>query len=266
MKKSELYKLIEECINEILSEKNTFAILESRKQTKEYVKQGKLSLEDFKMIEDADPTPTNKWMHWMAKQWIGGNVPNKDILRSIMEEFYSFWERKKTKESDIYKYNTFDDIVKETNKLNNQGAHYTNKSLLSDYETIVDDENLLVMVPHTHEASRSLGLTHFKYTDCGDSNWCTTYKAPNHFVDYYYNKNVTLYYIKVKSSKLIDKLESNGYGPEFVVTAVAILGDEDADSLSQRGENRKMEAYDANDKRIIPDSKLKKYLKLIELK
>ena len=101
MKKSELYKLIGECVNEVLCESNNFTILESRKQTKEYVKQGKLSLEDFKMIEDADPTPTNKWMHWMAKQWIGGNVPNKDILRSIMEEFYSFWERKKTKESDI---------------------------------------------------------------------------------------------------------------------------------------------------------------------
>ena len=134
----------------------------------------------------------------------------------------------------------------------------------TDYETIVDDENLLVMVPHTHESSRSLGLTHFKYTNCGDSNWCTTYKSPNHFVDYYYNKNVTFYYIKVKSSKLIDKLESNGYGPEFVVVAVALLDEKYSDMAKSKGLPN-MDAYDGNDRQFTGE-KLKKYLELIGLK
>lgn len=103
---------------------------------------------------------------------------------------------------------SFDDLkkLKPTSKTD------VSKSLESDYETIIDNSDLLIMSPHTHEASRKLGLSHFAFRDCKeggkDSAWCTTYKSPNHFNDYYYNRGVTFYYIKVKSPEMIEKLKS----------------------------------------------------------
>jgi hypothetical protein len=86
------------------------------------------------------------------------------------------------------------------------------------------------MSPHTHEASRKLGLSKFVFRDCEqgkDSAWCTTYKAPDHFNDYYYTKNVTLYYIRIKSKKLISQLKTafpKKY-KQLEVVALAVLPD-----------------------------------------
>jgi len=85
------------------------------------------------------------------------------------------------------------------------------------------------MVPHTHEASRKLGLSQFAFRDCGDgkkdSAWCTTYKAPDHFNDYYYVHGVTFYYIKVKSEEMINKLKKAfpKRWKSLIVTALAVL-------------------------------------------
>jgi hypothetical protein len=96
------------------------------------------------------------------------------------------------------------------------------------------------MSPHTHEASRKLGLSKFAFRDCEgggkDSAWCTTYKAPDHFNDYYYKNNVTFYYIRVKSPEMIDKLKEAFPGQHkkdkklerykaMEVTALAVLSD-----------------------------------------
>jgi hypothetical protein len=85
------------------------------------------------------------------------------------------------------------------------------------------------MSPHTHEASRKLGLSHFSFRDCGngkkDSAWCTTFKSPDHFNDYYYKNNVTFYYIKVKSPQMIEKLKESfpNRWEKMVVVALAVL-------------------------------------------
>ena len=41
-----------------------------------------------------------------------------------------------------------------------------------------------------------------------DSAWCTTYKAPDHFNSYYFSQGITLYYIRVKSPELIEKVKT----------------------------------------------------------
>ena len=99
------------------------------------------------------------------------------------------------------------------------------KDLESDFETIVDNENVIIQVPHTHAASRKLGLSTYAYRECKgggkDSAWCTTHGSPEYFKDYYHDGNKTLYYIKVKSPEIIKQLQDKNM-KSLVVSAVVV--------------------------------------------
>lgn len=246
--------------------KSSIILQESRKYAKELVRQNKISPDIFKKIEDIDPTKTKKFMGWMAKQWSLKNVADIDELRNTIEEFNSFLERKKTKYPDIYNYKSFKDIKDDVDTLNSMGSMSVSE-LERDYEVVQDDSDLYVAVPHSHEASRKLGLSKFAYRDCGDgkkdSAWCTTYKAPNHFNDYYYTHNVTFYYILVKNDEIKEKLKEEGYGPEFYTVALALLDEQNSEKATLRGLPN-MDAYDGLDHQFTGE-KLKKYLNIIGL-
>lgn len=223
---------------------NKFQILENIKQAKQYISQGKLTQEELKKFVEIDPSPTRKYVGWMAKQFVLRNVPDIDELRNTIEEFHTFSEAGKSKTKDIYRIKTFKELKDEVDELNKTGASISVKDLENDYDTIIDNSDLLIMSPHTHEASRKLGLSHFAYRDCGngkkDSSWCTTYKAPNHFNDYYYKHNVTFYYIKVRSKSMMNQLkdEFRTKWKNFTVVALAVL------------EDNKIDGYDGLDRRM----------------
>jgi hypothetical protein len=225
---------------------NKHSILENVKQAKQYVNSNKLTQDELKVLIDIDPTPTRKYVGWMAKQWVTKQVTDIDDLRNTIEEFNTLLERGKTKTKDIYQIKSFKDLKNEITQINQSGKGISNKELESDYDVVIDDQNLLIMSPHTHEASRKLGLSYFSFRSCKDgtkdSSWCTTYKVPDHFNDYYYTKNVTFYYIKIKSSKIIEQLKQAF--PErwknMIVTALAVLPD------------GKIDGYDGLDKQIKP--------------
>lgn len=229
--------------NKILR-KNLKPILENVKQAKQYVQSGKLGQDELKTLIDIDPTPTRKFVGWMAKQWMNKQVTDLDELRNTVEEYNTFLEKGKAKTKDIYQFKTFADLKNEVDKINQSGEGLSVKDLESDYETLVDNENLLIIVPHTHEASRKLGLSEFAFRDCEDgtkdSAWCTTYKAPDHFNDYYYNNNVTFFYIKVRSKQMIEKLKEAfpNRWKSLVVTALVSL------------EDGRMDGYDGRDKQL----------------
>ena len=226
------YKLLKE---------NKQYVLENVKQGKIYVSQGKLSEEDLKTLISSSPDP--KYVGWMAKIWIT-EKPDIDDLRNTVEEYNVFLNKGKAKTKDINQFKTFKDLYNEVDTINKSGEGVSVKDLESDYETVIDNSDLLIMSPHTHEASRKLGLSQFAFRDCEgggkDSSWCTTYKAPDHFNDYYYSNNVTFYYIKVKSKELIDKLKKAfpDRWERMVVTALAVLSD------------GKIDGYDGLDKQI----------------
>ena len=96
-----------------------------------------------------------------------------------------------------------------------------------DYEIVTDDDKVLIAVPHSHEASRYLALSKFTYRDCEgggkDSAWCTTYKAPDHFHNYYYKQGTTLYYVRVKNESIIDALKTAFPDKEGAMVVVALL-------------------------------------------
>jgi hypothetical protein len=227
----------------LLKENKKF-ILENVKQAKQYVDANKLTQDELKTLIEIDPTPTRKFVGWMAKQWVTKQVTDIDVLKSTIEEFNNFLEKGKTKTKDIYQLKSFKDLKNEVDELNKTGSGKSTKDLESDYDTIIDNSDLLIISPHTHEASRKLGLSQFAFRDCKDgskdSSWCTTYKAPNHFNDYYYKRNVTFYYIKVKSEQMIEQLKQAfpKRWKEMVVVALAVLDD------------GKIDGYDGLDKQI----------------
>ena len=234
---------------------NRSAILENTKQAKQYVQQGKLTPEELKTFIELDPSPTRKYVGWMAKQFINGEA-DVDGLSSYVKQFDTLAGKNKTQTQDIYQLKSFKDLKSEVDDINASGGDKSTKDLESDFDVVIDNSDLYIASPHTHEASRKLGLSQFAFRDCGDgskdSQWCTTYKAPNHFNDYYYKNNVTFYYIRVKSEALIEKLKEvfPKRWKNLVVVALAIL------------ENGKIDGYDGLDKQMKnPD--IKKYTEIL---
>jgi hypothetical protein len=244
-----------------LLKENKNYILENVKLAKVYVSQGKLSENELKKLIEIDPTPTLKYVDWMSKVWVNEKPkPDFDDLRNKIEEYNTFVKRDKTEKKDINRFENFADLKTEIDYLNSIGAGKSVKDLESDWEFVGDynleNKNLLIMCPHTHEASRKLGLSYFAYRSCGDgrkdSAWCTTYKAPDHFTSYYYNHNVTFYYVKVKSEDLMEKIKKefpNRY-KELQIVALAVL------------DNGKIDGYDGLDKQLS-SSDVKKYTSII---
>jgi len=217
-------------------------IKENIRQAKIYLAKGELSPEGLKTLIQIDPSTQKKYVGWMAKVLIN-EEPDMDDLRNTIEEFHVFLEKGKTKSKDINSYKSFSDLKSEVEELNNTGGGLSLKDLESEYEVIMDTPDLLIMTPHTHEASRKLGLTYFSYRDCGDgtdSAWCTTYKTPNHFNSYYHQHNVTFYYVKVRSKQIMNQIQQrfpDRWKP-LVVTALCVLDD------------GRIDAYDGNDKQL----------------
>jgi hypothetical protein len=233
---------------------NKSYILENLKLAKQYADQGKLSKEDLEKLVAADPTPQKKFVGWMSKIWMT-EKPDLDDLRNTVEEFNTFLNKGKAKTKDINQFKSFKDLHSEVDAINKSGEGVSVKDLENDYETVIDNSDLLIMSPHTHEASRKLGLSKFAFRKCEegkDSAWCTTYKAPDHFNDYYYTHNVTFYYIRIKSPELIEKLKQvfpKNY-IQLEVVALAVL------------EDGKIDGYDGLDKQMSkPD--IRKYTELI---
>jgi len=200
---------------------------ESRKVANERVVRGMLSPEEFEQLQTIDPSQTKKYMGWMAKQWVTKSVTDIDELRNKIEEYDAFVKSGKAKTKDIFQFKSFADLKKEVDELNAMGSE-SKSELRDDYEIIMDDDKFLIAVPHTHEASRYLGLSKFQYRDCEgggkDSAWCTTFKAPDHFNDYYFKQHITFYYIKLKNEAMIElaKAAFPARGGAMVVTAVLV--------------------------------------------
>jgi hypothetical protein len=234
----------------------THLIVENRKQAKELVVQGKLKPEEFEQLQTIDPSQTKKYMGWMARQWIAKNVTDIDELRNKIEEYDSFVKNGKAKTKDIYQFPSFADLKKEVDELNAAGSE-SKSELRDDYEIIMDTDKLFIAVPHTHEASRYLGLSKFQYRDCEggskDSAWCTTYKAPDHFNDYYFKQQITFYYIRIKDEAMIElaKAAFPARGGAMVVTALLV------------DKNGKVSScYDGNDK-VMSGPEITKFRKII---
>ena len=228
-----------------LLKENKEVILENVKQAKQYVQAGKLSEEDLKTLIEIDPTPTRKFVGWMAKIWITQH-PDLDELTSAIGKYNTFLEKGKAKTKDINQFKSTKDLQAEVDQIDQSGEGLSNKDLESDYDVVIDNADLLIMTPHTHEASRKLGLSHFAFKDCEgggkESVWCTTRKAPDRFDDYYYKHNATFYYIRVKSQDKIQQLKQAFRRRWKSMTVVALVVFNDGT----------MDCYDGSNDQVLP--------------
>ena len=238
-----------------LLKENKQVILENVKQAKQYVQAGKLSQEDLKTLIEIDPTPTRKFVGWMAKIWITQH-PDLNKLRNAIEEYNTILEKGKAKTKDIHQFKSLKDLESEVDQIVQSGEGLSNKDLESDYDVVIDNADLLIMSPHTHEASRKLGLSYFAFRDCKgggkDSVWCTTVKSPTSFNDFYYKRGDTFYYIKVKSQAMIQQLKQAFPRRWKSMIVVALV-------VHSNGETN---GYDGLDNHILPKD-VKKFTDII---
>ena len=239
-------------------------LIEKRKDAKAMVTSGKLTQSEFEHILDRDKSDNNKFTGWIAKQFINSDA-SIDEISSTVEEWESFSKRRKTAHSDLYMYKTYDDLVSEVDMLNSTGDTLSSRELEKSYNIVLDNDDLLIANPHTHEASRKLGLSMFAYRKCDDgvdSAWCTTYKSPNHFNDYYFQENVTFYYVKVKPGSRAEKdLRAEGFDPAAMVSAVAVYPPK-LQSAARERDMPTYEIYDGKDE-LIRDGRATTYMDIL---
>jgi hypothetical protein len=254
---------------EFFSNTEKLVLFENKKLALSMVERGLLSRDDYKTLEGFDKTPTKKYVGWMAKQWVVNKQKPQaeqftpDELRNTIEEYNQFVENRSTDKKDIFQFKSFAELKQEVDRLNSMGR-MSSTEMENDYEVIRDDNDVVIMCPHTHAASRKLGLSIFAYRECKespsgkDSAWCTTYANHEHFNGYYYTHNITFYYIKIKSDQIMNKIKevfSKKFpsldSDPFKVVAVAVYPNND-----QR------EGYDGKDKKM-DDDVLNEYLKIV---
>lgn len=231
-------------------------IIENRKLALQYLKSGKISEEDFKKLFDIDPTEQKKYLGWLTKIWVNER-PNFSNLKNTVEEYDVFVKNGKTEIKDINQFKTFNDLFKEVDRINKTGNKTSSRKLEREYEVITDNENIIVISPHTHEASRKLGLSVFAYRDCEerpgtkDSAWCTTYSAPDHFNSYYFKDGYTFYYIRFKKDEILKMLSKEFY--EYSLEVAALVATPNGD----------MRIWDALDNEIKDEDIIKKFTDIV---
>ena len=128
--------------------KNKQFILENVKQAKQYVESEKLSQDELNKLIEVDPTPTRKFVGWMAKQWVNKTVTDIDDLRNTIEEYNVFLEKGKAKTKDIYQFKSFRDLQSEVDQINKSGDNVSVRDLESDFDVIIDNSDLYIASPH----------------------------------------------------------------------------------------------------------------------
>jgi hypothetical protein len=215
-------------------------ISENTTLAKFYLKSGQLSIEDFEKIKSIDPTKTNKYTGWIAKQLINNKIPtqsdpnsdeliiNWDLVKEKIQQYNDFSIKNKVITKNIDDFRDFDELVHEVQQTTAAYKH-SPKLQESHYEILVDNKHLLVICPHEHLASRKVGLKYFAQRVCTetlkkDSAWCTTFKNDSQFVSKYFVEDNTLYYCAINSEKLLLKLMdiSPENGRDLIVLAILV--------------------------------------------
>lgn len=247
-------------------------IIEDKRVAKTYLDTGKITPEEYDTLINLVPT---KYVGWVSKRYITGEMKDLDTLRNTIEEFDAFVRSSKIKgaDSNIQAYKTFDQLQKIVDDLNRSPNQQTKKELKGDFDVVVDNEDLRIVVPYTHEASRKLGLTPieqggFAFRDCKgggkDSAWCTTHSSSENWDEYYYNQYVDFFYILVKSDAIKARLKEAGFDSSAYVFALTRIPGAEGTVTAQTNEGSYVsyDGYDGRD-RQIEKNRLKQWMSIV---
>lgn len=163
----------------------------------------------FNSLKGIDPTPTFKYLEKMIEFFLSEQTTLLELKQKI-KLFHTLSERNQIQPKDISLYKTWKDFESTVDAANSKYMEKQVQKLKSkDAEVIVNSEDLLVVIPRTHEASCTYGA---------GTKWCTASSDPEHFNNYTRNSQVTLYYI-IQKKETIDN--------RFYKMAVAVYPTED---------------------------------------
>ena len=165
---------------------------------------GNLNMYDWQFLNILDPSDNHKYLMWLARQYDKGVSPaafedGTDIeqeqfesdIKAPLVHFHRYPE--KYKERDINQYKS----VKDLSKAFQQAQLKVSKKELkrTGAKKVYDDDNSLVVVPTTHEASCFYGA---------GTKWCTAADSDTHFKSY--SRKGALMYILNKDLPETDPL------------------------------------------------------------
>jgi hypothetical protein len=199
-----------------------------------YVSKGLITQKEFDEIKSILNNETRKYFDFLLKAYINGYKDISD-MKNIIEEYHVFAVRGKAKYKDVNQYKTFDNLKQDVDMLNQTGSGMSKKEWETDYDVIRDDGDVIIYVPHSHEAARKLSMSKFGWKQCSEGEgletpYCIAYKTPKHFENYYYKYNITFYLIRAISGEMKDKLEklAINFGmknDDFEVFALSVFGE-----------------------------------------
>jgi hypothetical protein len=232
-------------------------------KARQFVLSGQLSQEDLNKIKEIAPKkiqrgeeggdssaqslPDPKYVNWIAQQWIRNsdtikaiadreNTDPWNLLRNKVEEYVAIlsFGNSNSISPDIFTFENFDDFKNKLDQINDTSSGTSSRAKERQYTILVDNDNLLVVLPESHPASRKSALKYFAHRVCSDgvgkdSAWCITYKDDSHWVTEYHKKDRTIYYCGIKSEELMEKLKEIAPSSGDMLVALAILVERNGD-------------------------------------
>jgi hypothetical protein len=160
---------------------------------KRFVKRKLLTQDHFKRLSEGDPSKSYKYLEKMCEYVSYDRANIKTIIDEV--KVFDFLDNTYLSNSDIQNipnYLEFQSIIKDA--LEKKKEIELVKTKKNHFDIIVDDENYLIVSPHTEESSIKYGQ---------GTKWCTSSKESLNRFDQY-RKESTLYYIHNKKLPEVD--------------------------------------------------------------
>lgn len=151
--------------------------------------------EHFEFLVTNQPAGSNnKYLMWACKQ--ADNLleidPDPMGLRVVIQAIRLFdGNKQRLEKKDLYQYNDTNEIETAVEKLGGASKGQKNQQALSDTDVVYEDDQFLVVRPHTAEASCKFG---------SNTNWCIAAQGTRNYYNTYSSSNNKFYFIISKNS------------------------------------------------------------------
>jgi hypothetical protein len=152
--------------------------------------------EDVQRLASSDPSGNMKYLEWMAKQVLKLDEPAEEVVE-LVGIFHKVVNKLKIK--DLNGYKTLGDLRSAVEELGGDLRSGTAKrrEAKANAETIYDDDNFFVVLPHDKEASQHYGA---------GSKWCIAATQSQNYYQSYSSRSIGFFFIIDKHGKPSDPM------------------------------------------------------------
>ena len=152
---------------------------------------GKISKDDFKALNDADPTSKGdnkgKYLPWLIKYYLNGEINLNSNISTLLQWYNSHKSMLDSEYKDIMRM-TPSDLMH--CYYDNKDTAFNKEDIKNQIAKVYEDDEWIIYIPYTYNASRYL-VWHM----LGGSEWCTAAKSSNgrYYFDHYTDDDNHLY-------------------------------------------------------------------------